>query len=421
MDAAQWRDFVPLAVSLGLVVVVSILAQTRAKGKSATATTSDQEATERQDTMNQSVMMLRDEGAYRVLAAAGALERQGKKIVHLEIGQPAFPTPEWVAQAGIDAITSGFTQYTNPSGLVELKQAIAKHVAHTRGGLAVTEANVVVGPGAKPGLWFAVQAVLSPGDEVLIPDPGFPMVGRLPQCGARLTTSRQYQNMAKVFGATPVFYAALGDVREWASLVTRRTKVIILNSPSNPTGRVLSRDELAVVAEFARKARLWVVSDEIYSHLTYSDNAPAANEFSTTPSIASLPGMLESTIIVDGFSKTFSMTGWRLGFVVCAPALAQRLHLLLTHAVGCTASFTQKAGVVALTHESRVRNVADMVKEYKRRRDYVCERLNAMPGVTCAKPEGAFYAFANVSGVGIPARDLCERCLHDGGVAILRA
>jgi aspartate aminotransferase len=354
------------------------------------------------------VSQLKDEGAYRVLAAANALERQGKKVVHLEIGQPAFPTPPWVAEAGCEAIKQGFTTYTNPSGIVELKQAIARHVSKTRS-VAVTEANVVVGPGAKPGLWFAVQAIVSAGDEVLIPDPGFPM----------------YANMIKVFGGVPVCYDALGDFAQLKSLVTPNTKCIILNSPSNPTGRVLSMDELKVVAACIGPA-MWVVSDEIYTHLTYDEDeaedhgaSAGQEEFSTTPSIASLPDMLKRTIICDGFSKTFSMTGWRLGFVVCPPDLAQRLHLLMTHAVGCTASFTQRAGLAALTSDQRVANVRAMVAEYRTRRDFVVARLNAMPGVKCAVPRGAFYAFADVSGVGVSARELCDKCLNEGLVAIL--
>jgi len=199
--------------------------------------------------------------------------------------------------------------------------------------------------------------------------------------------------------------------------------VVIINSPSNPTGRVLSKAELDNIAAVLRPhANLWIVSDEIYCHLTYENEAQAApsdDSLPTTPSIASIPDLLDRTIVVDGFSKAFQMTGWRLGFVICKPALAQRLHLLMTHAIGCTASFTQVAGVAALTHEGRAKAIADVVAEYRQRRDYVVSRLNAMPGVTCEAPVGAFYAFADVSGVGIPARELCDRCLKEGLVAIL--
>jgi aspartate aminotransferase len=317
-------------------------------------------------------------------------------------------TPKWICDAANDAIAKGFTKYVNPSGTPDIKQAIATHFSKTRS-VEVGPERVVVGPGAKPGLWFGVQAVVSAGDEILCPDPGFP----------------SYENMAKVFGCIPTRYDALAtnvDV-ELAKHITNKTKVVILNSPSNPTGRVLSREELERIARvLSSHPSVWIVSDEIYCHLTYEDTSQVnadADEFPTTPSIASISGMLDRTIVVDGFSKAFQMTGWRLGFVVCQPALAQRLHLLMTHAVGCTASFTQAAGVAALTHRGRGRDLADVVVEYRKRRDYVVERMNAMPGVKCNAPVGAFYAFADVSAVGIPAREFCDRCLREGHVAIL--
>lgn len=267
----------------------------------------------------------------------------------------------------------------------------------------------MVGPGAKPGLWFGVQAVVQSGDEILCPDPGFP----------------SYENMAKVFGCIPTRYDALAEDlgAELAKYVTPKTKVVILNSPSNPTGRVLSGEELqSVCTVLLPHKHVWIVSDEIYCHLTYEDgkaNSEDDDYFPTTPSIASFPEMLDRTIVVDGFSKAFQMTGWRLGFVICQPTLAQRLHLLMTHAIGCTASFTQAAGVAALTYKGRGKDLANVVAEYRRRRDYVVERMNAMSGVTCKAPLGAFYAFADVSKVGISARELSDRCLKEGLVAIL--
>lgn len=356
---------------------------------------------------NPQVHLLKDEGAYRVLAAAQALEKQGHNVVHLEIGQPSFPTPAWVAAAGVEAIQQGFTKYTNPSGVLELKQAIAKHFSQTRQ-VAVSHDCVVVGPGAKPGLWFGVSSIVTKLDEVLLPDPGFP----------------SYENMIKQFECVPVRYNALAaDVaQELASKITPKTKAIILNSPSNPTGRVYTKPELERVAAMLHNfPQVWVVSDEIYCHLTYDQDAGQQeqdkNTFPTCPSIASLPGMLDRTLVVDGFSKTFQMTGWRLGFVICPPSLAERLHLLMTHAVGCTASFTQRAGIAALEHPLAATTVRETVTEYQRRRDYVVKRLNDMPGVECEPPAGAFYAFAKITGGS--ARELCDKCLNQGHVAIL--
>ena len=297
----------------------------------------------------------------------------------------------------------------NPSGAPDLKQAIADHFSKTRH-IHIGPERVVVGPGAKPGLWFGVQAVVAAGDEILCPDPGFP----------------SYENMAKVFGCVPVRYDALSNdlAAELKKHLTAKTKVVIINSPSNPTGRVLSKDELKAIAEvFLPRKDVWIVSDEIYCHLTYEDGKTSDggddDNLPTTPSIASFPELLDRTIVVDGFSKAFQMTGWRLGFVICQPELAKKLHLLMTHAIGCTASFTQVAGVAALTHKGRGKAIAEVVAEYRKRRDFVVSRMNAMPGVRCEAPTGAFYAFADVSGVGIPARELCDRCLQEGHVAIL--
>lgn len=285
------------------------------------------------------VNLLKDEGAYRVLAAAQAIEKTGKKVVHLEIGQPGFPTPKYIAEVGQRAIADGFTTYVNPSGTMEIKEAIANHIRETRNLAAVTADNVVVGPGAKPGLFFAAQAVISAGDEVLIPDPGFPT----------------YENLVKLFGGVAVRYNALSATiaSEVGSKLTPKTRLIILNSPSNPTGRIFSRQENKHLADELRKfPAVWIVSDEIYCHLIYEDNNDA---FATAPSIIGEPGMQDRTIIIDGFSKTFSMTGWRLGFAICNAELAKKLHLLMTHAVGCTASFSQRAGTVALTQKEDMR------------------------------------------------------------------
>lgn len=348
------------------------------------------------------VAALKDEGAYKVLAAAQALEAQGKHVVHLEIGQPDFPTPQFICEAGIQALRQGKTQYCGPSGIAEIKEAIAKQVSTSRG-IDVTAENVVVGPGAKPGMWFAVQALVREGDEVLIPDPGFPT----------------YSNMVKAFGGVPRPFKCIHsiDVEEIKAKINENTRMIVLNSPSNPTGAVLTHEQLQALANVCKShPKLWVISDEIYSQLLYVDDSTTGRQ---APSIASLPGMLERTIIVDGFSKTFSMTGWRLGYVVCNPSLARRLHLLMTHAVGCTATFTQLAGVEALTSTKSANAIKTMVEEYRKRRDYVVQRLNDMPNVSCAMPQGAFYVFPDISKLGVKSEQLSDRCLKEGLVAVL--
>ena len=317
-------------------------------------------------------------------------------------------TPSWIVEAGTSAISSGFTKYVNPSGTTEIKQAIAKHFTKTRG-VTIGMDRVVVGPGAKPGLWFGFQAIASQGDEILCPDPGFP----------------SYENMVKCFGCTAVKYDALANEvgAELKQHITSKTKAVILNSPSNPTGRVYSQEDLAKIAGVMQNyENIWIISDEIYCHLIYDHDDEVEypfDYFPTSPSIAVFPNMLDRTIVVDGFSKTFQMTGWRLGFVICNPELASKLHLLMTHAIGCTASFTQVAGIAALTNPNAGKALSDVIKEYKQRRNYVVSRLNAMSGISCETPKGAFYAFADVSKCGISARELCDKFLNEGFVAIL--
>lgn len=344
------------------------------------------------------VTPLRPEGAYAVLARAQALEAQGRRIVHLEIGQPDFPTPAHVSEAAIQAILAGKTKYNPPAGIWPLREAIAEYAGRQRG-LNIEPERVVVGPGSKPGLFFPTLALVAPGDEVLYPDPGFPT----------------YEAMIRVAGGVPVPVPLREDnhfsfdLEAFDRLLSPRTRLIILNSPANPTGGVIPLADLEHIAARAQEYNCWVLSDEIYSRLTY-DGVVAH-------SIAEIPGMFDRTVIVDGFSKTYSMTGWRLGYVIAPPALAERLELLLTHAVGCTATFTQYAGLEALTGPQDF--VEQMKAEYQRRRDRMLELVNAIPGVHAQTPQGAFYLFPNVRSYGLSSHEIAMRLLDEAGVAVL--
>ena len=344
------------------------------------------------------VTSLRPEGAYAVLAQAQALEAQGRRIIHLEIGQPDFPTPANVSEAGIAAIHLGKTKYTPPAGIPLFRELIAEAAGRQRG-LNIDPAQVVVGTGSKPGLFFPTLALVNPGDEVLYPDPGFPT----------------YEAMIRVAGGIPVPVPLREenqfsfDLEVFDARVSDRTKLIVLNSPGNPTGGVIPLEDLKHVAEKARQHNCWVLSDEIYTQLVY-DGILAH-------SIAEVDGMLERTVIVDGFSKTYSMTGWRLGYMIAPLLLAERLELLLTHATGCSAAFTQYAGMEALNGPQDF--VAEMVTEYRHRRDRMLELVNAIPGVHAQKPQGAFYIFANVRSYGLSSKEIATRLISEAGVAIL--
>lgn len=341
---------------------------------------------------------LKPEGAYHVLAKANALEARGREIVHLEIGQPDFDTEARVSEAAIAAIRKGMTRYTAPAGIPALREAIAADAGRRRG-IKIAPEQVVVGPGAKPLLFLPTLALVEPGDEVIYPDPGFPT----------------YRDMIGVAGGKALPVPLLEekgfsfDLEAFDRLVTDRTRMVILNSPGNPTGGVMPRADLEHIAATARKRGFWVMSDEIYSRTHYLD--------ADVPSIASLAGMAERTIIVDGFSKTYAMTGWRLGHGIMPAALAERLALLFVHAVGCTAQFTQVAGVEALTGPQD--EVDREVALYRERRDRLVAGLNELPGVSCRVPEGAFYAFPNVKRTCIPCRELASRLLDEAGVALL--
>ncbi len=349
-------------------------------------------------TFAERVNHLAPEGAYHMLARAQALEAEGREIIHLEIGQPDAPTFDNIAQAGIQAIQDGHTRYTPPMGIPALRQAIAED-AEKRRNIEVHPAQVVVGPGAKPALFFPTLALVRPGDEVIYPDPGFPT----------------YAAMIGVAGGTPV-PVPLREENDFAfdldifdKLLSDRTRLIILNSPSNPTGGVLSLPVLEHIADAARRHDIWVLSDEIYTRLAFDGVLE--------PSIAALPGMRERTVICDGFSKTYAMTGWRLGYGIMPESLAERVGLLLTHSIGCTATFTQYAGLEALTGPQE--QAENVVAEYQRRRDVLVAGLNAIPGVQCRVPQGAFYVFPNVSAFNRTSNWLADYLLEQADVAVL--
>ncbi len=345
----------------------------------------------------QRIAHLREEGAYAVLACAQALEAQGCHVIHLEIGQPDFETYPHVALAGVRAITAGETRYNPPSGVAALRRAIAEHAGQQRG-VELAPEQVVVAPGTKPLILLPMLALLEPGDEVIYPDPGFP----------------SYAAAISLVGAAPVpvpLVEATGydlDLDAFDAALSPRTRLVLLNSPSNPTGGIHRPETLAHVAQAARERDLWVLSDEIYTRLVY--DAPA-------PSIVTLPGMAGRTVIADGFSKTYAMTGWRLGYGIAPASLAQKLDLLLTHSVGCTATFTQYAGLEALAGPQDA--VDRVVEIFRRRRDRIVAGLNAIPGVRCPLPQGAFYVFPNVEAFGKSSAELADYLLAEAGVAVL--
>ena len=345
----------------------------------------------------QRMSRLGTETAFEVLAKAKALEAQGREIIHLEIGEPDFNTPANVVEAGIAGLRNGQTHYTPAAGVLPLRQTIADEVAKTRG-IPVHPDQVVVVPGGKPIMFYAMLALCEAGDEVIYPNPGFPI----------------YELMIRFSGATAVpiplrMENDFGlDVAELRSLITDRTRLIILNSPANPTGGVLSSADLAQVAETALDRGIPVLSDEIYCRILYE------GEFA---SIASVPGMAEQTIILDGFSKTYAMTGWRLGYGVMPVELARQITKLMVNSNSCTAAFTQTAGIEALSGPQEL--VEAMVAAFRRRRDLIVDGLNRIPGFRCLTPKGAFYVFPNIEGTGRHSQELADMLLYEAGVAAL--
>jgi aspartate/methionine/tyrosine aminotransferase len=338
------------------------------------------------------------ETAFEVLNRARALEKQGKEIIHLEIGEPDFDTPANIIEAAVGALHKGWTHYGPAAGLPELRQTIADYVSRTRK-IPVASEEVVVVPGGKPIMFFTILALIDEGDEVIYPNPGFPI----------------YESMIDYVGGRAVALPLREerdfsvDVKELASLITGRTKLIILNSPHNPTGGMLTRKDILEIAEAIGNRNIMILSDEIYSRLIYDGN----EHFS----IMSVPGFKERTILLDGFSKTYAMTGWRMGYGVMRPDLAAQIARLNTNSISCTASFTQIAGIEALRGDQS--SVDRMSDEFKRRRDVFVAGLNQIKGFSCRMPKGAFYTFPNITKTGWPSRKLADALLEQAGVACL--
>jgi|SRR5579875_913092 len=343
------------------------------------------------------MVRLGTETAFEVLAEAKALEAAGRSIVHMEIGEPDSNTPAHIVEAAIRALRDGWHHYTPSAGILELREVIAESVSRSRG-IEVSPDEVVVTPGAKPIIFFSLLALIEEGDEVIYPNPGFPI----------------YESMIRYAGGRPVPIRLREeldfgiDVDELVHYFGPRTKMVILNSPNNPTGSVLRREDLMRLAEAFAGSNVMFLSDEIYRRILY-EGEPV--------SIASLQGMKERTVILDGFSKTYAMTGWRLGYGVMNRRLAAQVTKLMTNSNSCTAAFTQKAGVMALNGDQSA--VAEMVETFRTRRDHLVKLLNEIKGVTCRTPRGAFYVFPNIQSLKRSSSDLARKLLREAGVAVL--
>jgi len=337
------------------------------------------------------------ETAFEVLARARALEAQGKEIVHLEIGEPDFDTPSNIVEAAGTALYEGYTHYSPSAGIPELREAIAESTSETRG-VEVRPEQVVVTPGAKPIMFFAILALVEAGDEVLYPNPGFPI----------------YESMIKFLGAKPVPLVLEEerdfrfDVSQLKDKVSPRSKMIIINSPQNPTGGVLTRADLEEVARVAQEHDLMVLTDEVYERIIYEGEHT---------SFLSLPGVQDRTILLNGYSKTYAMTGWRLGYGVMPEELAVHITRLMTNSNSCTATFTQWAGIEALRGPQDASY--EMVEEFRRRRDVIVPGLNAIEGIRCQNPKGAFYVFPNIEGTGMDEVEFADYLMVEAGVAVL--
>lgn len=337
------------------------------------------------------------ETAFEVLVRAKALEAQGRSIIHLEIGEPDFDTPRHIVDAAKDALDQGWTHYGPTQGLLELREAIASYISRTRG-IEADAANVCVVPGGKPIIFFPMMALLNPGDEVIYPNPSFPI----------------YESMIKFTGATPVPIPLIEsrgfsfDLDLFKSRLNEKTKMVILNSPANPTGGVMPDEDIAAIAALLAERDVVVLSDEIYSRMSYAH---------TPVSISTFPGMCEKTIILDGFSKTYAMTGWRIGYGLLPSFLVDPVNKLMVNSNSCTASFTQRAAIAALNGPQEAAEA--MIAEFRRRRDVFIERINQIPGFRCPMPEGAFYAFPNIEATGWKSKPLADALLDKAGVACL--
>ena len=340
---------------------------------------------------------VRGEGAFAVLVEAQALEAQGRSIIHMEIGEPDFPTAPHIVEAGKAALDAGWTKYGPTQGDPELREAIAETICQQRN-IKVDESQVVVTPGGKPILFFPILSLLEPGDEALYPNPGFPI----------------YESMINYSGAKAIPIPLIEnrgfslDVNVIRDKISDKTKLLILNSPQNPTGGVVPEEDIRAIAELVLERDMMVLADEVYSRIYFGEKPF---------SITSIEGMLEKTILLDGFSKTFSMTGWRMGYGVMPKWLLDAVCLMMVNCNSHTSSFSQRAGIAALRGPQD--SVEEMVAEFARRRDLIVDGLNSIPGFSCTKPGGAFYAFPNTTQTGLPSNELAHRILYEAGVACL--
>ena len=345
----------------------------------------------------QRMSRLGTETAFEVLAKAQQLEAKGRHIIHLEIGEPDFDTPNNIVEAGKQALSDGFTSYNPSPGYADLKESIAKDISNSRN-ISVKKENVIVTPGGKPIMFFIMLAMIENGDEVLYPNPGFPI----------------YESMIEFCGGTAV-PMRLGeensfnlDIKEVETQISEKTKLMIVNSPNNPCGSVIDKKDLEALSKLAKENDITVLSDEIYSRFLYEGSHH---------SIASFPDMIDRTIILDGYSKTYAMTGWRIGYGIFPDGLVEPISRLVTNSVSCTASFTQRAAIEAT--EGPQEDSILMVEEFKKRRSIVVDGLNKIDGITCAVPKGAFYAFPNIEGTGMTSSEFANRVLEEAGVAVL--
>ncbi len=345
----------------------------------------------------QRMSYLGTETAFEVMAKAKALEAQGKDIIYLQIGEPDFPTPKHIIEAGVDALRRGETHYSPAAGIMPLRQALVEEI-YNRRGIRPDVDEVIITPGAKPIMFYVILACIEAGDEVIYPNPGFPI----------------YESVINFVGGTPIPLPLLEerdfrfDPDYFRSLVTKKTKLIIVNTPANPTGGILTKSDIEIIAEVAQERGILVLSDEVYKNIIYEGEHQ---------SLYALPGMREQTVLLDGFSKTYAMTGWRLGWGVMPKPLAKKVEQLMINSNSCTATFSQHAAIEAL--QGPMTEVDAMVEKFRQRRDFIVAGLNKIPGITCRMPKGAFYVFPNIKDIGRSSQELEEYFLHEAGVAAL--
>lgn len=337
------------------------------------------------------------EGAFEYLAKAQAEERKGKNILHFEIGQPDFPTPEHIKQTAYEEIKGNYTGYVSATGILELKQAIQDEIEQTRGYRPSIE-QILVLPGAKPGIFFTMLGLVNPGDEVMYPDPGFPTYGSVTKYlqAVDVPIPLKEKNQFKL------------DPTDVENSITPKTKLIILNSPQNPTGSVMTKNRLYQIAELAEKHDIYILADEIYSKMLYEADFHSATV---------LDEAKKRTILLDGFSKSYSMTGWRLGYLVGPETLIEKMGLIMINALSCTTSFVQKAGITALKGDQKP--LKKMMEAFKERRDAIVKGLNTIPSFSCLTPQGAFYAFPNIKETGMNSKEIADHILYKAGVCCL--